>query len=242
RDVHARRRVVHGRGPRPIRRRVVPARRAHRRAELLPRGRRRPARSRGSPRAKLRRRALAAHADRPDARDLGRARSRAPHREPRRAGALRPRPHGQARARRIALGRPRAARARQPADPRVPRQGVAAVTVGVPREIKPGEQRVALTPAGARALAEAGHQVVVVERGAGAGSGIRDDEYAAVGAALATPDEGCQRADLVLKVKEPLPAEYPRLRPGQILFTYLHLAPAPELARALRDSGPIAIG
>ena len=115
------------------------------------------------------------------------------------------------------------------------------MTVGVPREIKPGEQRVALTPAGARALAEAGHQVVV-ERGAGAGSGIRDDEYAAVGAALATADEVWQRADLVLKVKEPLPAEYPRLRPGQILFTYLHLAPAPELARALRDSGTIAIG
>src|SRR2546425_1688185 len=193
------------------------------------------------PRTELRRRALVAHADRPDARDLGRARSRAPHREPRRAGALRPRPHGQARARRIALGRPRAARARQPADPRVPRQGVAAVTVGVPREIKPGEQRVALTPAGARALAEAGHQVVV-ERGAGAGSSVRDDEYAAVGAALATADEVWQRADLVLKVKEPLPAEYPRLRPGQILFTYLHLAPAPELARALRDSGTIAIG
>src|SRR5881296_4583381 len=113
--------------------------------------------------------------------------------------------------------------------------------VGVPREIKPGEARVALTPAGARALAEAGHRVVV-ERGAGGGSGIRDDEYAAVGAALAAADEVWQRAELVLKVKEPLPVEYPRLRPGQILFTYLHLAPAPELARALRDSGAIAIG
>lgn len=113
--------------------------------------------------------------------------------------------------------------------------------VGVPREIKPGEQRVALTPAGVRALAEGAHRVVV-ERGAGAGSGIRDDEYAGVGAALATADEVWQRADLVLKVKEPLPAEYPRLRPGQILFTYLHLAPAPELAGALRDSGTIAIG
>src|SRR5213594_3572720 len=112
--------------------------------------------------------------------------------------------------------------------------------VGVPREIKPGEARVALTPPGARALAEAGHRVVV-ERGAGGGSGIRDDEYAAVGAALAAADEVWQRADLVLKVKEPLPAESARLRPGQILFTYLHLAPAPELARALRDSGAIAI-
>ncbi|MBI2159353.1 MAG: alanine dehydrogenase [Candidatus Rokubacteria bacterium] len=112
--------------------------------------------------------------------------------------------------------------------------------VGVPREIKPGEQRVALTPAGARALTEAGHRVLV-ERGAGAGSGIRDDDYAAVGAALVAADEVWQRAELVLKVKEPLPPERPRLRPGQILFTYLHLAPAPELARALRDSQAIAI-
>src|SRR3989441_535478 len=76
---------------------------------------------------------------------------------------------------------------------------------------------------------------------AGGGSGIRDDEYAADGAALAAADEVWQRAELVLKVKEPLPAESARLRPGQILFTYLHLAPAPELARALGDSGAIAI-
>jgi alanine dehydrogenase len=112
--------------------------------------------------------------------------------------------------------------------------------VGVPREIKPGEQRVALTPAGARAFAEAGHRVLV-ERGAGAGSGIRDDEYAAVGAALVTVDEVWQRADLVLKVKEPLPPEYTRLREGKTLFTYLHLAPAPEITRALQKSGVIAI-
>src|SRR5919197_683020 len=113
--------------------------------------------------------------------------------------------------------------------------------VGVPREIKPGEARVALAPPGARALVEAGHRVLV-ERGAGGGSGIRDDAYATVGAELATADDVWQRSELVLKVKEPLPEEYPRLRPGQILFTYLHLAPAPELARALRDSGAIAIG
>ncbi|MEK7700605.1 MAG: alanine dehydrogenase, partial [candidate division NC10 bacterium] len=94
--------------------------------------------------------------------------------------------------------------------------------------------------AGARALAEAGHRVLV-ERGAGAGSGIRDEDYATVGAALVDVEDVWQRADLVLKVKEPLPAEMPRLRPGQILFTYLHLAPAPELARALRDSQAIAI-
>jgi alanine dehydrogenase len=114
------------------------------------------------------------------------------------------------------------------------------VIVGVPREIKPGEQRVALTPAGARALAEAGHRVVV-ERGAGGGSGIRDDAYAAVGAELAGVDDLWARAELVLKVKEPLEGETPRLRAGQILFTYLHLAPAPGLTRALRASGAIAI-
>src|SRR5258705_10273383 len=112
--------------------------------------------------------------------------------------------------------------------------------IGVPREIKPGEQRVALTPAGARALTEAGHRVVV-EGGAGAGSGIRDDEYTAVGAELAAVDEVWRRADLVLKVKEPLAPEVARLRDGQILFTYLHLAPAPELTRGLRATGAIAI-
>jgi alanine dehydrogenase len=114
------------------------------------------------------------------------------------------------------------------------------MNVGVPREIKPGEQRVALTPAGARAFAEAGHRVLV-EQGAGAGSGIRDEEYATVGAELASVDDVWQRAEMVLKVKEPLPPEVQRLRPGQILFTYLHLAPAPELTRALRASGAIAI-
>src|SRR5436309_1733768 len=164
----------------------------------------------------------------------------APPREPRRAVAVRRRPHDRVRARRVALGHPRAARTRQPPDPPVPGRPARAMIVGVPREIKPGEQRVALTPAGARALAEAGHRVEV-EHGAGGGSGIRDDEYATVGAALVTADEVWQGAELVLKVKEPLPAESARLRPGQILLTYLHLAPAPELARALRDSGALAI-
>src|SRR5436309_13799159 len=138
------------------------------------------------------------------------------------------------------LGDGRARGSAEPPDPRVRRGPRRTMIVGVPREIKPGEARVALPPPVARALAEAGHRVVV-ERGAGGGSGIRDDEYAAVGAALAAADEVWQRAELVLKVKEPLPAESARLRPGQILFTYLHLAPAPELARALRDSGAIAI-
>jgi alanine dehydrogenase len=114
------------------------------------------------------------------------------------------------------------------------------VIAGVPREIKPGEQRVALTPSGARALVEGGHRVMV-ERGAGLGSGIRDGEYTREGAALASVEEVWKQAELILKVKEPVPEEYPRLRAGQILFTYLHLAPAPSLARALQAAEGIAI-
>jgi alanine dehydrogenase len=114
------------------------------------------------------------------------------------------------------------------------------VIVGIPREIKVGEQRVALTPAGVRAFGEAGHRVVV-EPSAGAGSGIADDEYAAAGAELAPVGELWARAELILKVKEPLPEEVARIRPGQALFTYLHLAPAPDLVRALQAAGGIAI-
>src|SRR5499427_8340532 len=113
------------------------------------------------------------------------------------------------------------------------------MNVGVPKEIKPGEQRVALTPAGARALTEAGHQVVV-ERGAGAGSGIRDEEYQAAGATLESVDRAWA-ASLVLKVKEPIAAEYGRLRRGQVLFTYLHLAAVPELAQELVRSGAVGV-
>ena len=112
--------------------------------------------------------------------------------------------------------------------------------IGVPRELKSGEQRVALTPPGARALVEGRHRVVV-ERGAGLGSSIRDEEYTREGATLASVEEVWKQAELILKVKEPLPEEYPRMRPGQILFTYLHLAPAPELARALQAAQVIAI-
>jgi alanine dehydrogenase len=112
--------------------------------------------------------------------------------------------------------------------------------VGVPREIKPGEQRVALTPAGCHALRQAGH-AVLLEPSAGLGSGIRDEEYTAVGAELAAAADLWRRAEMVLKVKEPIAEEYPRLRAGQILFTYLHLAPAPELTRTLRDADVIAL-
>ena len=112
--------------------------------------------------------------------------------------------------------------------------------IGVPREIKPGEERIALTPAGARALREHGHRVLV-ERGGGVGSSIRDEEYDREGAELASADEVWARAALVLKVKEPVPGEYRRLRAGQILFTYLHLAAVPELARVLREADGVAI-
>ena len=112
--------------------------------------------------------------------------------------------------------------------------------IGVPREIKPGEQRVALTPAGARALGEAGHRVVV-ERNAGSGSSIRDEEYARENATLASVDEVWAQAEMILKVKEPIEEEYRHMRSGQILFTYLHLAPAPALARALQQADVIAI-
>ena len=108
--------------------------------------------------------------------------------------------------------------------------------VGVPKEIKEKEFRVALTPAGAMALAQAGH-TVLVEQGAGLGSGIADAEYSGAGAAMvATATEVWGRAEMVMKVKEPLPPEYPLLRPGLILYTYLHLAPLPELTQVLLDA------
>jgi alanine dehydrogenase len=112
--------------------------------------------------------------------------------------------------------------------------------VGAPKEIKPGEQRVALTPAGVRALAERGHDVLI-EEGAGLGSGIRDDEYTALGARLVGADELWAKADLVLKVKEPMPPEVKQLRAGQALFTYLHLAADRALTESLRATDAILI-
>lgn len=106
------------------------------------------------------------------------------------------------------------------------------MVVGVPREIKEEERRVALTPAGVAALVSHGHSVLV-ERGAGSGSSLPDALYREAGATLVDAPTLWQGADLVLKVKEPLPAEYPFLRPDQTLFTYLHLAANPLLARVL---------
>ncbi|WP_327238763.1 alanine dehydrogenase [Streptomyces sp. NBC_01317] len=113
--------------------------------------------------------------------------------------------------------------------------------VGIPREVKNNEFRVAITPAGVHELVRHGHEVVV-EREAGAGSSITDGEFAAAGARiLATADEVWAAADLVLKVKEPIAEEYHRLRKDQTLFTYLHLAASRSCTDALLDSGITAI-
>lgn len=113
--------------------------------------------------------------------------------------------------------------------------------IGVPKEVKNNEYRVALVPAGVAQMAGAGHEVVV-ERGAGVGSGLSDDEYIAAGAQMVdTADEVWTRAQMVMKVKEPVPSEYGFLREGLLLFTYLHLAPAPELTKAMLDSGCIGV-
>jgi alanine dehydrogenase len=112
--------------------------------------------------------------------------------------------------------------------------------IGVPKEIKNRERRVALTPAHAQALCVEGHRVHV-ERGAGVGAGFVDEAYRQAGAAIVDTAAEAWDQDLVIKVKEPLPAEYPFLRPGLTLFTYLHLAAAPELAHALCARGVHAI-
>jgi alanine dehydrogenase len=112
--------------------------------------------------------------------------------------------------------------------------------IGVVREIKPDEHRVALTPAGAVELRRRGHEVLV-EEGAGAGSALPDAAYEAVGAEIGSVDDVWSTSDLVLKVKEPLPEEFDRLREGLVLFTYLHLAADEILTRALLESGAICI-
>jgi alanine dehydrogenase len=113
--------------------------------------------------------------------------------------------------------------------------------IGVVREIKPDERRVALTPAGAATLARLGHSVHV-EKGAGIGAGFPDDAYARAGAVLDDdPADTWAGAELLLKVKEPVAAEYASLHRDLTLFTYLHLAPNPELTNALVESGAIAV-
>jgi alanine dehydrogenase len=112
--------------------------------------------------------------------------------------------------------------------------------IGVPREIKAEEKRVAITPSGVAALTSHGHGVLI-ERGAGLGSGISDQEFRQAGATIASAREVWRRADMIMKVKEPLPSEYRHLRPGLILFTYLHLASSRPLTRELVRRGVTAI-
>ncbi|ADC50010.1 L-alanine dehyrogenase (sporulation V protein N) [Alkalihalophilus pseudofirmus OF4] len=113
--------------------------------------------------------------------------------------------------------------------------------IGIPKEIKNNENRVAITPAGVVALTKAGHQILI-EQGAGIGSGFEDVDYTAAGATIIPEAKDVwAKAEMVMKVKEPLSSEYGYFRKGLILFTYLHLAAEPELAKALVDSGVIAI-
>ena len=115
------------------------------------------------------------------------------------------------------------------------------MVIGVPKEIKPDEYRVALTPAGAETLSLAGHDVVL-EAGAGLGSGFTDDYYEKAGATvLSSVEEVWARAEMIMKVKEPIAPEWPRMRKGQVIFTYFHFAAAEELTKAVIASGAIAI-
>ncbi|TEB05989.1 Alanine dehydrogenase [Pelotomaculum schinkii] len=113
--------------------------------------------------------------------------------------------------------------------------------IGVPKEIKNNENRVAITPAGVAAFVKAGHQVLIQDQ-AGTGSGISNEEYIKAGAEIvATAKEVFAGADMIMKVKEPQPPEYNLFKEGQVLFTYLHLAPEPEVARALLDRKVVGI-
>ena len=113
--------------------------------------------------------------------------------------------------------------------------------VGVPKEIKDNENRVALVPAGAETLVRAGHRVLV-ESGAGVGSGFPDSDYEAVGGTpVETPDEVWADAELILKVKEPIPEEFGRIRAEQAVFTYFHFAADEDLTRGVMESGSVAI-
>ena len=113
--------------------------------------------------------------------------------------------------------------------------------IGVPKEIKTNENRVALVPAGAELLVAKGHSVFV-ERGGGLGSGFTDEQFVTAGAQiLETADEVWAKADMIMKVKEPIAVEWPRMRKGQVIYTYFHFAAAEELTRAVIASGAVAI-
>jgi alanine dehydrogenase len=115
------------------------------------------------------------------------------------------------------------------------------MVIGVPREIKEGENRIALTPAGVQTLVREGHSVLV-EKSGGLGSGLTDEEYIGTGAEIVTSNKHIfSRSEIVIKVKEPLESEWPLLREGQILFTYLHLASSEKLTRALLEQKIIGV-
>ncbi len=115
------------------------------------------------------------------------------------------------------------------------------MVIGVPKEIKTLENRVAITPAGVETLTHAGH-TILVEKGAGCGSGIADEAFAEAGAEIIDNSaEVFQNAEMVMKVKEPLPPEYALFHEGQIVFTYFHLAPAPELTKAMLEAKIVGI-
>jgi len=115
------------------------------------------------------------------------------------------------------------------------------MVIGVPKEIKTNENRVALVPAGAEALVGQGHSVLI-EQGAGVGSGFPDESYVAAGAKIiATADEVWKQADMIMKVKEPIAVEWPRMRAGQVIYTYFHFAAAEDLTQAVIKSKAIAV-
>ncbi|UCC47935.1 MAG: alanine dehydrogenase [Gemmatimonadota bacterium] len=113
--------------------------------------------------------------------------------------------------------------------------------VGVPKEIKAGENRVAMVPAGVEQLVQHGHRVLV-EKGGGVGSGFDDSAYKAAGASVVSdPDKLWAEAEMVVKVKEPIAVEYPRIKPDHVIFTYFHFAASEELTMALLESGAVSI-
>jgi alanine dehydrogenase len=115
------------------------------------------------------------------------------------------------------------------------------MVIGVPKEIKTNENRIALVPAGAEALVGAGH-TVYVEKDGGVGSGFPDQAYVDAGATiLATADEVWQKSDMIMKVKEPIAVEWPRMKRDQLIYTYFHFAAAEDLTRAVIDSGAVAL-
>ncbi len=112
--------------------------------------------------------------------------------------------------------------------------------IGVPKEIKTNENRVALVPGGAATLVQAGH-TVLVEKGAGVGSGFEDPQYVEAGAKMLAVEEVWARAEMILKVKEPIKVEWPRMRKGQVIFTYFHYAADEALTKACLESGAVTI-